>query len=265
MTLYLLCIVSSIIRTIKSRRLRWAGHVAQMGEKSNTYRIFVVKPEGKLPLGRPRLMWVNNIKMEFRETGYDVMGCIDAVWDRDQWRALVNTYNGLGHALVFASLETGIVGSNPTEGVDVCVRFSVFVYRQRSCDELITRPKSPTACVRSRKTEVNGVHGGKMYAVLGRRHGRILHGDIQEGTSTFTVTAVLPVVESFEFAPEIRKQTSGLASPQLVFSHWERENDVPSPHVVANRNYVLLNKESWLFSPFIELDTPHKHSITYWG
>ena len=60
-----------------------------------------------------------------------------------------------------------------------------------------------------------------MYAVLGRRHGRVLHGDMQEGSSTFTVTAVLPVVESFEFAPEIRKQTSGLASPQLVFSHWE--------------------------------------------
>jgi translation elongation factor EF-G len=60
-----------------------------------------------------------------------------------------------------------------------------------------------------------------MYAVLGRRHGRVLHGDMQEGSSTFTVTAVLPVVESFQFAPEIRKQTSGLASPQLVFSHWE--------------------------------------------
>jgi ribosome assembly protein 1 len=60
-----------------------------------------------------------------------------------------------------------------------------------------------------------------MYAVLGRRHGRVLHGDMQEGSSTFAVTAVLPVVESFEFAAEIRKQTSGLASPQLVFSHWE--------------------------------------------
>ncbi|XP_066994114.1 elongation factor-like GTPase 1 isoform X2 [Anabrus simplex] len=60
-----------------------------------------------------------------------------------------------------------------------------------------------------------------MYAVLGRRHGRVLHGDMQEGSATFTVTAVLPVVESFSFAPEIRKQTSGMASPQLVFSHWE--------------------------------------------
>ncbi|CAH0390781.1 unnamed protein product [Bemisia tabaci] len=62
---------------------------------------------------------------------------------------------------------------------------------------------------------------GKMYGVLGKRHGRVLHGDLSEGSSSFNVTAVLPVVESFSFAPEIRRQTSGLASPQLVFSHWE--------------------------------------------
>jgi ribosome assembly protein 1 len=62
---------------------------------------------------------------------------------------------------------------------------------------------------------------GKMYAVLGRRHGRVLHSDLEEGSQTFTVTAVLPVGESFQFGNEIRKQTSGEASPQLVFSHWE--------------------------------------------
>lgn len=60
-----------------------------------------------------------------------------------------------------------------------------------------------------------------MYAVLGRRHGRILSGDMKEGSANFTIIAVLPVIESFSFAAEIRKQTSGLASPQLVFSHWE--------------------------------------------
>ncbi|XP_064474853.1 elongation factor-like GTPase 1 [Ornithodoros turicata] len=61
----------------------------------------------------------------------------------------------------------------------------------------------------------------QVYAVLGRRHGRVLGGDMHEGSSTFEVTAVLPVVESFQFANEMRKQTSGLANPQLVFSHWE--------------------------------------------
>jgi ribosome assembly protein 1 len=60
-----------------------------------------------------------------------------------------------------------------------------------------------------------------MYAVLGRRQGRVLHGDLSQGSASFNVTAVLPVIESFSFTQEIRKQTSGLASPQLVFSHWE--------------------------------------------
>lgn len=60
-----------------------------------------------------------------------------------------------------------------------------------------------------------------MFAVMGRRHGRILDNDLQEGSQMFTVNAVLPVVESFDFANEIRKQTSGKANPQLTFSHWE--------------------------------------------
>jgi len=62
---------------------------------------------------------------------------------------------------------------------------------------------------------------GKMYAVLSKRHGKIVEETMIEGSSMFTVTAHLPVIESFDFAAEIRKQTSGLAMPQLVFSHWE--------------------------------------------
>jgi hypothetical protein len=56
-----------IIRVIKSRRMRWAGHVARRGEKRNAYRILVGKPEGTRPLGRPRLKWVDNIKMDLRD------------------------------------------------------------------------------------------------------------------------------------------------------------------------------------------------------
>lgn len=62
---------------------------------------------------------------------------------------------------------------------------------------------------------------GKMYAVIGRRHGRILSADLTQGSGTFTVMAVIPVIESLNFAQDIRKQTSGLACPQLMFSHWE--------------------------------------------
>jgi hypothetical protein len=76
---------------IKSRRMRWAGHVARIGEKRNAYRILVGKPEGKRPLGRPRRRWVDNIKMDLREVGWEGLDWIDLSQDRDQRRALVNT------------------------------------------------------------------------------------------------------------------------------------------------------------------------------
>jgi hypothetical protein len=78
----------SIIRIIKSRRMRWARHVAQIGEKRNANRILVGKPEGKRPVGRPRRRWEDNIRMYLREIGG--MDWIDLAQDRDQWRALVN-------------------------------------------------------------------------------------------------------------------------------------------------------------------------------
>jgi hypothetical protein len=60
---------------IKSRRMRWAGHVTRMGENRNAYRILVGKPEGRRPLGRPRHRWVDNIKIDLREIGWDGHQC----------------------------------------------------------------------------------------------------------------------------------------------------------------------------------------------
>jgi hypothetical protein len=71
--------------------MRQIGHIARMGEKRNAYRILVGKPGGKRPLGRPRRRWVNNIKMDLREIGWDGVDWIDLTQDRDRWRALVNT------------------------------------------------------------------------------------------------------------------------------------------------------------------------------
>jgi hypothetical protein len=85
----------SIIRMFKSRRMRWAEHVARTGEKRNAYRIVVGNPEGKRPLGRPRRRWVNNVKMGLREIGWDGMDWIDLAQDMDQWRALVNAVMSL--------------------------------------------------------------------------------------------------------------------------------------------------------------------------
>jgi hypothetical protein len=80
---------------IKSRRMRWAWYVARMGAKRNAYRILVGKPEGKGPLGKPRRRWVDNIKIDLREIGWDGMDWIDVAQDRAQWRALVNTVMNL--------------------------------------------------------------------------------------------------------------------------------------------------------------------------
>jgi hypothetical protein len=80
----------SIIRIIKSRRMRWAEQVARMGEKRNAYRLLVGKPEGKRPLGRSRRRWVDNFKMDRLEIGWGSVDWIRLARDRDNWRALVN-------------------------------------------------------------------------------------------------------------------------------------------------------------------------------
>jgi hypothetical protein len=85
----------SIIRVIKTRRMRWAGHVARMGEVRGAYNILVGRPEGRRPLGRPRRRWENNIKMDLREIGFGDMDWIHWAQDRDRWRALVNTVMNL--------------------------------------------------------------------------------------------------------------------------------------------------------------------------
>jgi hypothetical protein len=72
----------SILRIIKSRRMRLAGHVARMGEKENVYRLLVRKPEGKRPLGRPRSRWIDNIKMDLLQIGMSVVDCIGLAQDR---------------------------------------------------------------------------------------------------------------------------------------------------------------------------------------
>jgi hypothetical protein len=76
---------------IKSRRMRWARHVARMVETRDAYRILVGKSEGKRLVGRPRRTWVDNIKRDLREIGWDGVDWIELAQDRDQWRSLVNT------------------------------------------------------------------------------------------------------------------------------------------------------------------------------
>jgi hypothetical protein len=81
----------NIVRVIKSRRMRWSGHVARMGEERGVYRISVGRLKGKRPLGRPKRRWEDNIKMEFREIGIDEANWILLARDRVQRRACMNT------------------------------------------------------------------------------------------------------------------------------------------------------------------------------
>jgi hypothetical protein len=85
----------SIIRMIKSRRLKWARHVALMGDKKKTYRVLVGKPKGKRPVGRHRRKWIDNIKIYLRVIGWGGMDWTDIAQDADQWMALVNTVMNL--------------------------------------------------------------------------------------------------------------------------------------------------------------------------
>jgi hypothetical protein len=80
----------NIVRVIKSRRMRWTGHVACMGEGRGVYRVLVWKPGGKGPLWRTRHRWEDNIKMDIQEVECGGMDWIELDQDRDRWQALVN-------------------------------------------------------------------------------------------------------------------------------------------------------------------------------
>jgi len=85
----------NIVRVIKSRRKRWAGHVARMGEERGLYRVSLGKPEGKRPLGRPRRSLVDNIRTDLQEVGCRYMDWIGLAQDRDRWRTLVSAVMNL--------------------------------------------------------------------------------------------------------------------------------------------------------------------------
>jgi hypothetical protein len=101
----------SIIRIIKSRRMRWAGHVAPKGEKRNAYRLLVGKPEGKRPLGRPRRRWADNIGMDLGEVGWSDVDWIGVARNKNRWRAVVNLVLNLRDPSNAGKLSSGLTSS----------------------------------------------------------------------------------------------------------------------------------------------------------
>jgi len=92
---------------IKSRRMRWEGHVAHMGKRRGIYRVLVGKPEGKRPLGRSRHRWEDNIKMDLQAVEYGGMDWVELAQDMDRWWALVNAVMNLRVQLNAGNFLTG--------------------------------------------------------------------------------------------------------------------------------------------------------------
>jgi hypothetical protein len=93
--LHNLCSSPRIIRQVKSRRMRWEGHVARMGEERKVYKVLVGKPEGKRPLGRRRRRWEYGIRMDLRQIGLEGVDRIRLAQNRDRWRAVVSAVRNL--------------------------------------------------------------------------------------------------------------------------------------------------------------------------
>ena len=85
----------NVVQLVKSRRMRWTGHVSRMGEGRGVHRVLVGKLEGKRPLGRPRRRWEDNIKMDLWEVGGGCGDWMELAQDRDRWQALVGTVRNL--------------------------------------------------------------------------------------------------------------------------------------------------------------------------
>jgi hypothetical protein len=93
--LHILYSSANIITQIKSRRMRWAGHVARMGEERKVYKVLMGKPEGKKSLGRPRRRWEDGIRMDLRGIGWGSVDWMQLAQDRDRWRAVVSAVMNL--------------------------------------------------------------------------------------------------------------------------------------------------------------------------
>ena len=87
---FIVCTVHLIVRVVKSRRLKWTGHVARMMEGGSAFKILAGKPTGKRSLGRPRRRWEDNIRMDLKEIGIDTRNWIDSAQNKDSWRATIS-------------------------------------------------------------------------------------------------------------------------------------------------------------------------------
>ncbi|KAJ4448897.1 hypothetical protein ANN_00289 [Periplaneta americana] len=197
-----MCMECDIVRgrnmDITTKRLRWAGHVARMGESRNAYRVLVGRPEGKRPLGRPRRRWEDNIKMDLREVGYDDRDWINLAQDRDRWRAYVRAAMNLRGGRVVQLVEQlatdwKVPGSIP--GGD-----RIF----SRCQTLITAPRFNQPPIKLSTGSFVGVEGDESWTPSPKSSPRKSQEEVFYLSSCF-----LPCPE-----PETRNSESSWAPPQ---------------------------------------------------
>jgi hypothetical protein len=120
-----LYLLPNIVRVVKSRIMRWAGHVARMGEGRVVYRVLMGRPEGKRPLGRPRRRWEDNIKRDLQKVGGVGGDWMERAQDRDRWRALVSMVMKERCVLCCTDRQTQLVYS-----VWVLLQNSIYFFQQ---------------------------------------------------------------------------------------------------------------------------------------
>jgi hypothetical protein len=123
----------NIVRVVKSRRMRWAGHVACIGENRIVHKVLVEKPEGKRPLGRPRRKWEDNIKMDLQEVGRGRGDWMELAQDRDRWQALGGYSEGLSGSINAGNFLTSLLVSFSRRTLLHGVKYQV-VYCISVCD-----------------------------------------------------------------------------------------------------------------------------------
>jgi len=151
----------NIVRAIKWGRMRWAGHVARMGEERVVYRVLVGKPEGKGPLGRPRRRWVDNNGTDLQEVGCGYMDWIGLAQDRDRWRTVVSAVKNLRVRWNAGNFSTSCKPVNFSRrtlhrGVNKYFMWiSVHQYRARPSTQVQARTGNTEV---TPKNELSGVH-----------------------------------------------------------------------------------------------------------
>ncbi|KAJ4450879.1 hypothetical protein ANN_02311 [Periplaneta americana] len=226
-----------IIRNIKSRRLRWAGHVAHMGESRNAYRVLVGRPEGKRSLGRPRRRWEDNIKMDLMEVGYDGRDWINLAQDGNRWRACVRAAMNLRVSLN----PVRILKQEAEEDKAETARLSSFIgavaigdlvkstLGPKGMDKILVahgRSEGQVEITNDGATILKAIGVDNPAAKILVDMSRVQDDEVGDGTTSVTVLAA-------ELLREAEKLIDQKIHPQIIIAGWRKATQVARDALTA--------------------------------